>query len=375
MVSDILLEKTKNILILVPGENARGGITNYYTSIRNDFPSNIIYLKRGSRNWPIKSNRFIEISRIISDYIKFIYFILLKNISLVQTTTSFSINSIIRDSFFIIIIKLFRKKVIVFFRGWNNEFVYNLSGLKLRLFKTVFFKADALIDLSQNKVNYLKKLGYKRPIFLETTLADINLIKDLKIEEAINRRYKSRIKTILYLSRIEKQKGIYKVLEIYISLKKINSNYRLVFAGDGSELNKLKDEIEKRGILDVSIMGFVQNENKRRLFDEASIFLFLSEFDGEGMPISVLEAMSFGLPVITTNVGGIASVIQDQRNGVLLKNYNKKSIVNKINQIVTNKKIYSSVSRNNYSDGKKLIWSNIVAKRMINIFNEMNSQN
>lgn len=361
------------VLILVPANTSRGGIANYYSSIRNEFPSNIIYMKRGSRNWPNESNKFVELGRILNDYFKFLNLLLFKNISIVQTTTSFSLYSIIRDGFFVIIAKLFRKKVIVFFRGWVNEFAYDISGFRLKLFKLVFFKADALIELSQSNVNHLKVLGYKREIFLETTLVDNNLIKDFNINRIVDKRYQDKTKTILFLSRIEKEKGIYKILEVFKSLKIKNENYRLVLAGDGSELHNLKDKIEKDQIPEVYLMGFVQGEEKQALFTNASVFLFLSE--SEGMPNAVLEAMAFGLPVIATNVGGIASVFQDNRNGVLLDNYNCIEIVNKIDHIVHNKDLYYSTSQNNYFDAKQKFWSNIVAKRMMNIFNLVNNQN
>ena len=116
-------------LILIPGKNARGGITNYYNSLEKHFTGKVIYLMRGSRNWPEKEKFIKKIYRIINDYFCFVLTVKSNKISLVQTTTAFYKQSIFRDAIYIIISKIFRKKTIVFFRGWNDNYVYNLDGI------------------------------------------------------------------------------------------------------------------------------------------------------------------------------------------------------------------------------------------------------
>lgn len=358
-----------NILILIPGANARGGITNYYASIRKHFPDNILYFTRGSRNWPQRENSASKIFRVFSDYLRFIYFLLWKKVSLVQITTAFYAESVLRDGVFILLAKLLNKKVVVFYRGWDNQFVHKLSGLKLIFYKKVYFKADAFIDLAEDNVAHLEKLSYRKKIYLETTLVDTDLVKDTQIEELIESRFNRKQKTILFLSRIEKTKGVYKVLDIYRELKKTEPDLSLVFAGDGSETGNLTYEIEKAGLKDVSFAGFVQGTEKKMVFENATIFLFLSDF--EGMPNAVLEAMSFGLPVITTDVGGIASVFTHERNGILIKEYDEPMIIGQIRRILSDKESYFNIGRNNYSDAKEKVWSDVVAKRMLKIFNEI----
>ena len=359
----------QKVLILIPGKNARGGITNYYDSIRKHFPSNIIYFYRGSRNWPNRSSKIAEFYRIINDYLLFLYNILGNKISLVQTTTSFLPESLIRDGIFIIISKLFQKKVIVFFRGWNNDFAHNLSGFRLKIFKLLFFKADAIVDLSIANIEYLVELGYKKELFLETTLVDVNLVNGINIDQLIDQRISQKEKTILFLSRLERAKGIYKILYAFDEIKKNHPGLKLIFAGDGSEDKNLRNEIARLKIRDVDLMGFVSGNQKRQLFERASLFILLS--DSEGMSSAVLEAMSFGLPVITTNVGGISSVFKNGRNGVLIDQYDHNDVVNQINRVLSNRKLYAALGLANYSDAKEKVWSNIVAKRILKIFDDI----
>jgi len=354
------------ILILVPGENARGGITNYYYSIKKDFPANVTYFYRGSRNWPKRSNRASEAFRQFTDYFKFIGVVMKRDVELVQTTTAFYSNSIYRDGLFLFISRLFGKETIVFFRGWDDKFVYNISGLKKYILQKTFFKADAIIDLSEHNIEYLKKMGYKGKLYLETTLVDRALVEDIDIESQISTRLNAPIKNILFLSRIEKAKGVYKLLEVFMKIKKTNPEFHLIFAGDGSETEALKNEVKKNNIQDVEFTGFVTGEEKKKLFLNASVFIFLSEV--EGMPNAVLEAMSFGLPVITTNAGGIASVFRDKKNGRLVDTVNTDFISENIINIVGDKETYTNYSLTNYNEAKNTFWSDVVAERMMKIF-------
>jgi glycosyltransferase involved in cell wall biosynthesis len=356
-----------NILILVPGENARGGITNYYYSIRKDLPENISYFYRGSRNWPKRASRISELFRLITDYFKFIGIVMKKDVKLVQTTTAFYSNSIFRDGLFLFISRLFGKKTIVFFRGWDDNFVHNISGLKKYIVKKIFFKSDAIIDLSEHNIEYLKRLGYTGQLYLETTLVDKALVDDIDINSLVNQRIGSTKKSILFLSRIEKAKGVYELLNVYTKVKKTNPEFHLIFAGDGSEVEGLKEEVRKNNIKDVNFTGFVTGEVKKNLFVNASIFVFLSEV--EGMPNAVLEAMSFGLPVITTNAGGIASVFKDGKNGRIVESVNTDFISENIVNIVNDKKVFTDYSTINYYEAKNTFWSNVVAERMMKIFN------
>ncbi len=359
---------TKKILVLVPGPNARGGITNYYYSIRKELPENVIYVVRGSRSWPKKENKFREIRRFLSDNYNFVKLLIKEDVSLIQVTLPFTSTAIIRDGLFILIGKLFRKKVTIFFRGWIDDFVYNLSGIKLLFVKRILFLADSIIELSEDNIKHLRHLGYTKKIYLETTLVDRSLIEDLNFDDQFEKRRLSQKKTILFLSRLEKEKGIFLLLDVYEKIKEKFPQYELVYAGDGREESNLNKRIHDSGIQGVSLKGFVNGESKKQLFKEATIFVFLSEH--EGMPNAVLEAMAFGLPVITTNVGGIASVFKDGVNGCLLNDKNKDFIAKQITDLVSDENKYKKISFTNLKEAHEKFTSNVVAKRLMAIFKE-----
>ena len=361
--------KTNKVLILIPGENARGGITNYYQHIKEELPREVIYFRRGARNWPKRSGPLSELIRMASDYLRFMRVLTKERVALVQTTTAFYKPSILRDGIFLLLARWMGVKRIVFFRGWNDDFANNLGGLLRTFFNRTFFKAQAIIDLSQRNVDQLRQMGYTGKLYLETTLVGKDMVAHLNINELIAKRKAAATKPILYLSRLEAFKRIYELLQVYQNLKVRNSSYQLVFAGDGGEEQPLKEKINKEGITDVLLTGFVTGEQKNELFEKAAIFVFLSDF--EGMPNAVLEAMAFGLPVVTTNVGGISTVFEHDQNGILLEKKAIDLVEQGILSILEDEENYQNISKRNYQKAREQFWSDRVGKRMTQIFNEV----
>ena len=214
-----MYKKNNRILILIPGPEARGGITAYYKALTPLFSLPVDYMRRGSRKWPQKDKFFFELLRIIKDLFRFWRLVRKKEYSLVLTNTSFSSQAILRDGFFLIIARFYKIRTVVFFHGWDYEFAKKIERKYFKIFKQVFFKADALIDLAQRNINQLRDWGYNKKIFLETTVVDKDLINEVD-EEKIIKKYTSKTYNILFLARLEKTKGIYEAIETFTVLKK-----------------------------------------------------------------------------------------------------------------------------------------------------------
>lgn len=120
---------------------------------------------------------------------------------------------------------------------------------------------------------------------------------------------------VLFLGRIERSKGIFDLLDAIAALRAPNPEIRLVCAGDG-QLEAVKRYVERLAIGDaVDFPGWIGPEEKRSLMSRAAVFVLPSY--AEGMPMSLLEAMAAGLPVIATEVGGIPDVVTDGVTGFL----------------------------------------------------------
>src|SRR5690606_39046507 len=108
---------------------------------------------------------------------------------------------------------------------------------------------------------------------------------------------------ILFLSTVNKNKGIYEAILGYEIIKENFSNVSFEIGGDGPELENIKTLVNKKKMQDVTFSGYLTGKQKIKAFLNADIYVFPSF--SEGMPISILEAMASGLPIITTEVGGI----------------------------------------------------------------------
>jgi glycosyltransferase involved in cell wall biosynthesis len=363
----------KKVLILVPASTARGGITNYYQALKGEFSKSVEYFERGARTWPYRKGFFHELVRALKDYQAFKRRLAGKDVALVQTTTSLGLNAILRDGLFIRHAKRRGLKAVVFFRGWDDSAVEQVDRRLLWLFRGLFFCADRIITLSQKARRDLARWGYQREINVETTVVDKHLVMNVT-EESIERKVTSRNERyrLLFLSRLEQRKGIYELLNAYqllLNAPDWNDKLCLTICGDGFETEQIQKKIQRESLPNIAFEGFVSGQRKKSVFENADLFVFPSH--GEGMPNAVLEAMAFGLPVITTPVGGLVDFFVPGENGFFIAFRNPVDLAAKIGTLLQDGDRMLSMGLNNYRLAKRLFRSDRVAHRMETIFSQI----
>ena len=115
-------------------------------------------------------------------------------------------------------------------------------------------------------------------------------------------------KTIVYIGRLEKRKGVDWLVQAFAQLQKEMPNAHLVIAGSGQRANKLHQYIESEDVQNVTFPGYVTDEEKRRLLAHADLACFPSSY-GEGFGIVLLEAMAMGTPLVAGNNLGYINVM------------------------------------------------------------------
>jgi len=121
---------------------------------------------------------------------------------------------------------------------------------------------------------------------------------------------------ILFLGKLKQSKGIFDLLQAVAALRAGIPDVRLVCAGDGERIAVAR-HAERLGIADaVKFTGWVGPSGKRALLESAAVFA-LPSYD-EALPLSLLEAMSAGVPVVVSPVGGIPEVVVDGVSGLLV---------------------------------------------------------
>jgi glycosyltransferase involved in cell wall biosynthesis len=361
--------KPIKILISVPETTARGGVTTYFQVIKKEHTFNVYYLKRGNRSFPIRKNILLDFYRIGKDILCFLWHVAFKSYNLVQTNTSFYKNSIIRDSVFIFLAKMFRIKTIVFFHGWDEVLEKNIEKRLLKLFRFAYFKADACIVLSNKFKNKLNQWGYNKPVYVETTIVDKELLKNYDNNKLLDKfKIVDRPYNLLFLARIEKTKGIYEAVNTFEILKSKYPNLSFTVVGDGIELENIKKYIIEKALTDLNCLGFKAGAEIAQAFTLSDIYFFPSYT--EGMPTSVLEAMAFGLPVITRPVGGLKDFFVDGKMGYLTESIDPKDFAKLIDQLLQEPEKIKEMALYNYYYAKEHFMSDIVVKRIENIYKQ-----
>ena len=214
--------------------------------------------------------------------------------------------------FFLIAKYVFRKKVIYHIHGAMYHLFYaDASPLVQKRVRHFINTTDCLIVLSDWWKDYFEKTFQPRMIRI------IPNIVQATDREAIVDTHSEKIK-FLFLGRIGERKGVYDLLSVLHHHKAdLDGKYLLELGGDG-ETKKLEDLITQHGLEDsVKFLGFVTGDRKEKLLRAADVYILPSY--NEGLPISILEAMSFGLPIISTEVGGIPEVVKPNINGLLIQ--------------------------------------------------------
>ncbi len=359
--------KNSKILLLVPSFTAKGGIANYFEVLQHRFSLNVEYFTRGARNWPVRNNQLYEFLRALKGLFQYYKLLRTRQYSLIQTSTSLGFFSIVRDGFFLLLAKHLTVKGIVFFRGWDDKVEIKIEKKFLVIFKWFFFRADSFIVLSSQFKERLRSWGYDKPIYLETTIVDEQLLEEID-EDFIVQKYTSLNNKInlLFLARVEIPKGIYEIIDAFRILKKSYPLVTLTIAGDGFEVENVKKYILENSIQDITFLGFVKGSNKIRAFKSAHIYIFPSYT--EGMPTSVLEAMAFGLPVVTRPVGGVIDIFKNGENGFMTSSKDPQIYAELIRKLLSNKHQMLSIALKNYQDAKQKFTTTMVVNRLEKIY-------
>lgn len=341
-----------------------GGIGNYYNILKNNFRVPVDYLITGKRTG--ESGFFSYLKRFIADYLAFQKKV--AHYDLVHINTSMRFKSFIRDAMFLWLGKRAGKTCLVFIHGWNWHFVKFLQKFFPNLYPKLFFRTDAFIVLANGFKNELRSWGYQKSIYLLSTLVDDELVADFN-EKDIQNRIDADHFNILFLARIESEKGIYTSLDaVKLFFDQYDENVHLSVAGTGKELEKARTYARSIGC-PAEFLGFVKNEERRPVFQQADVYLFPTEY-GEGMPTSLLEAMSFGLPVITAAVGGVKDFFEHGAMGFLCEPVSPAKCAEYLALLHRDKNLRKEQSLYNYHWVKENVMAQTVLQKLEDIYHD-----
>lgn len=353
------------ILINTPNLAKEGGVAQYNNSVKAFMHYSMDYFVTGSRSG--SESWYRAVGRFFFDYVRFVKKLINEEYDLIHLNPSLGLKAIIRDGIFLLIAKAFGKKVVVFNHGWDEKFELKIRRFCPSLFRMVYSRADAFVVLSSVFKRKLIDMGYTKTIYVETTAVDDGLFGcgNDALEER-NSKSNSNKFTVLFLSRLEIGKGVYESLDAFHILKKRHAHATMVFAGDGSELTALRKYAASRTMTDIEFTGYVAGQAKQDAFSCADVYLFPSW--SEGMPISVLEAMTFGLPVVTRPVGGLPDFFEDGQMGFMTDSHDPVVLANLMERLIENSEMRRNMGAYNQRYAQEHFRPAIVAGRLEEIY-------
>lgn len=345
------------ILINTPRLIPHGGVANHYLGLQPYWTENVLYNpigKKGTKSgWgliKLPSNIIVFIKRLIK-----------YNPDIVLVNPSFYKSSLIRDSIFIKIAHLFKKPVAVFFHGFDKECIHQLN--KKRLIECLN-NCKCILVLADEFRLFLQSIGVNVPIHLTSTKVDDRLIEDFDVAMR-----KEKHNTLLFLARITKAKGIYIAIDTFKKLQNNHPNLQLRVVGDGPELMDAQNYCLRQNIQNVSFLGTLSGQSLINEFKTADLYLFPT-FHSEGMPTSVLEAMAFGLPVISRPVGGVKDFFKNGEMGELISSTSPDDYALAIEKYLLDDDLRYKVSENNHNYALMNFMASKVAKSIEDILSK-----
>jgi glycosyltransferase involved in cell wall biosynthesis len=238
---------------------------------------------------------------------------------------------------------VFRKPVIVHTHGAEFHLFYEkLPQLGQKLINWMLQKTSYLVVLSESWQNYYISRCQLNP---SQVVVLHNPVEYPAIANRANKPESQAPIKLLFLGKINQRKGIYDLLASFAAFQQTTSiPTKLLIAGSGEIESAIALAEELNIAKDVDFLGWIDSTQRNQLLSEVQTFILPSY--NEGLPMALLEAMSWGLSIITTPVGGIGEVIKHQETGLLIEPGNIKQLTDAITLLVTDNSLRLTLGAN-----------------------------
>ena len=292
-------------------------------------------------------------------YTKLVKHLMFDDVDYIYFSLSKKIKGFIRNIPYIVFSKLFNTRVIGHIHGGEFDIV------RLSFVAELVNMVDVVLVLSEEVNSKLSKV-------LNTKIATIT--NGIKVRD-IRSQSRESIKNIVFVGNLTPLKGIYNLGKIYNEILSHNNKVKLILIGEWHSEKERNSffKLVKNTHRNIVEAGYIPNNEVLYYLTECDLMIYPSVYDGQ--PISIIEALSQGIPVIASNVGGISLLIKNNYNGYLVNDYlspdsfvkyainimqdayiyNKFSInaINYYRNMLTEKKFGQQFRRVLYSQGQK----------------------
>ena len=213
--------------------------------------------------------------------------------------------------------------------------VHNIASKEVpiiqRFFQKIYFKHFNVVPVAISKK--IQDTIYKQYKIKRENIPII--VNGIDLERCKEKTNYNKAETILNIGRLAEQKNQLLLIDVFYEVSKIYSDIKLNIIGEGPLRQQLIDKIKELKLEGkVNLLG-----SKAECYDDlnkSDIFILTSKW--EGFPMTIIEAMGTGLPIVSTNVGGISDIVKDEKNGMLCIE-DKEEIVEKLKKLIKDDKL------------------------------------
>lgn len=249
---------------------------------------------------------------------------------------------------------IFRKKILYHLHGGKFHIYFEQSKvIRKHIIKHLINNADGVICLSVNWQVYLQNN------FQPKKLNILNNPIQLPKKETLSSPKNSSYLSLLFLGKVGDNKGIFDLLEVLKNNKnRYKQHLKLIIGGNGDveRLSKFVADADLEEI--VEYKGWVSGELKNDLLSKCDVLVLPSY--NEGVPIAILEAMSYSKAILSTTVGGIPNIVQNTIDGFLITPGDISSLSKKIDFFLLNPKAVCEMGKSARKNVEKYSIDNIL---------------
>ena len=338
----MLKDKRKRVLFMlqvpppVHGSSMVGQMIRDSKEINQEFKCSYINLLASHNMAETGKFNLKKLVEFVVIWFKTLVSIIFKRPHLVYFALTTTGMAFLRDVLLVAMLRLFHLKRIYHLHNKGIK-KYQDNPFFRPLYKFVFKNSEVIL-LSKSLYEDVKAFVHENKVKIcSNGIPDI--FPGLSLKEALKTENDlPKVPEILFLSNLIETKGVYVLLEACKLLKNRNVNFFCTFiGGEGdittSEFNKKINSFDLQDM--VQFKGKKFGTDKIKAFREADIFVFPTYYPKECFPLVILEAMSAGLPVISTFEGGIPDIIDNGVSGFLVEQKNLQILANQLEKLLT----------------------------------------
>lgn len=335
--------------------------------IQDIFDADFVNLSTSRSMDEIGKQNVKKIFRFVGAYLAVLFKLLFHRYDLCYLAITCHGNGFLKDAPFVLLCKLFRCKVVI--HQHNKGMSEDVVRWPYRWLLPLVYRDTKVILLSWFLYEDIERVVKREQVIICPN--GIPEIKDLIRDGKRN----NEIPRLLFLSNLIESKGVYVLLDACRILKERGCQFICDFVGgETKEIDRFtfENETHQRGIETMVVYhGSKYGIEKNCYWNQTDIFVFPTFYSNECLPLVLLEAMQWRLPIVTTDEGGIPDVVKDGVNGLICKRKDAMSLAVALERLITEPHLRVQMGETGYLRYKKLFTLERFEQRLCDILNDI----